>query len=84
MVLHSGLLRQKIDALHHAGLRNITIGFYGTGDAYDHYVGRSDRFAKLVEALRYVRERYGENSVAQIGTPRTKLRVPSIGSMIQR
>lgn len=53
------LLRQKIDALYDAGLRNITIGFYGTGDAYDRYVGRSDRFTRLTDALTYVRERYG-------------------------
>lgn len=53
------LLRQKIDALFEAGLRNITIGFYGTGAEYDRYVNRQDRFAKLEEGLRYARERYG-------------------------
>ncbi|MBI0536226.1 radical SAM/SPASM domain-containing protein [Roseomonas sp. KE2513] len=53
------LLRQKIDALFEAGLRNITIGFYGTGEAYDTYVNRRERFAKLEEGLAYARARYG-------------------------
>jgi cyclic pyranopterin phosphate synthase len=53
------LLRQKIDALFAAGLRNITIGFYGTADAYDQYVQRSGRFARLEEGLAYARARYG-------------------------
>ena len=53
------LLQQKIDALFEAGLRNITIGFYGTDDAYDSYVQRTQRFAKLREGIEYARERYG-------------------------
>jgi cyclic pyranopterin phosphate synthase len=53
------LLRQKIDALFEAGLRNITIGFYGTGEDYNSYVNRPDRFRRLEEGLSYARERYG-------------------------
>jgi len=53
------LLRQKIDALFEAGLRNITIGFYGTGEDYDNYVNRKDRFRQLEEGLSYARARYG-------------------------
>jgi cyclic pyranopterin phosphate synthase len=54
------LLRQKIDALFAAGLRNITIGFYGTGEDYNAYVQRHDRFKRLLEGLDYARARYGE------------------------
>lgn len=53
------LLRHKIDALFEAGLRNITIGFYGTGEDYDAYVNRGSSFARLEEGLRYARARYG-------------------------
>lgn len=53
------LLRQKIDALFEAGLRNITIGFYGTGEGYDSYVSRKASFARLEEGLTYARARYG-------------------------
>jgi MoaA/NifB/PqqE/SkfB family radical SAM enzyme len=53
------LLRQKIDALFEAGLRNITIGFYGTGQSYDDYVHRRDSFRRLEEGLAYARQRYG-------------------------
>ena len=45
------LLRQKIDQLYQAGLRGMTIGFYGTGGAYDGYVQRSDRFARLENSI---------------------------------
>lgn len=54
------LLRQKIDALYNAGLRGITIGFYGTAAEYDAYVQRSDRFARLENGIATVRDRYGE------------------------
>jgi molybdenum cofactor biosynthesis enzyme MoaA len=54
------LLRQKIDALFAAGLRNITIGFYGTDEDYNAYVQRDNRFKRLLEGLDYARARYGE------------------------
>lgn len=53
------LLRQKIDALYAAGLRNITIGFYGTGQDYDNYVQRSNRYAELEAGMEYARAKYG-------------------------
>jgi cyclic pyranopterin phosphate synthase len=54
------LLRQKIDALFEAGLRNITLGFYGTGQGYDSYVNRKASFKRLEEGLAYARSRYGD------------------------
>jgi MoaA/NifB/PqqE/SkfB family radical SAM enzyme len=60
------LLRQKIDALYEAGLRNITIGFYGTGEHYNNYVNRKDRFRRLEEGLSYARERYGSTLSLQL------------------
>ena len=53
------LLEQKIDALHAAGLRSITVGFYGTEAKYDAYVQRRERFARMEAGIRAVRERYG-------------------------
>jgi cyclic pyranopterin phosphate synthase len=55
------LLEQQIDALYEAGLRAITIGFYGTGERYDSYVQRRGRFARLEAGLTAVRQRYGES-----------------------
>jgi molybdenum cofactor biosynthesis enzyme MoaA len=54
------LLAQKFDVLHAAGLRRLTIGFYGVGDAYDSYVQRRDRFAHLERGIASIRERYGD------------------------
>lgn len=53
------LLEEKIDELYAAGLRDLTIGFYGTGEEYDSYVQRRDRFAQLETGIAAVRERYG-------------------------
>lgn len=53
------LLRQRIDALYQAGLRNINIGFYGTGARYDAYVQKKERFAQLEAGVAAVRDRYG-------------------------
>src|SRR6185295_16184779 len=41
------LLDRRIDELVDAGLRQLTIGFYGTGARYDAYVQRRDRFQQL-------------------------------------
>src|SRR5260221_7247545 len=60
------LLKQKIDQLYQAGLRGMTIGFYGTGDAYDGYVQRSDRFARLEHSIATVRDRYGSEMFMQL------------------
>jgi molybdenum cofactor biosynthesis enzyme MoaA len=53
------LLKHKIDELYAAGLRNITVGFYGTGEKYDQYVQRKDRFREVEAGFAAVRERYG-------------------------
>lgn len=52
------LLRDKFDDLYRAGLRGITIGFYGTGENYNKYVQRENQFSKLEESIAYLRERY--------------------------
>jgi molybdenum cofactor biosynthesis enzyme MoaA len=54
------LLRQRIDDLYAAGLRMVTIGFYGTGAKYDAYVQRRQRFMELEAGVAAVRDRYGE------------------------
>jgi molybdenum cofactor biosynthesis enzyme MoaA len=51
-------LGDHIDELYAAGLRNVTIGFYGVGEAYDAYVQRRGRFARLEASIKYARERY--------------------------
>ncbi len=53
------LLRKKVDALFEAGLRRLSVGFYGLGDEYDRYVGRTGAFRVVEEGLAYTRERYG-------------------------
>jgi MoaA/NifB/PqqE/SkfB family radical SAM enzyme len=53
------LLKQQIDDLYDAGLRDITLGFYGVTENYDAYVQRNDSFARLEEGLNYARKRYG-------------------------
>lgn len=53
------LLREKVDNLYEAGLRAISIGFYGTGEEYNTYVQRADQYARMERGVAYVRERYG-------------------------
>jgi molybdenum cofactor biosynthesis enzyme MoaA len=53
------LLRHKIDDLYAAGLRTITLGYYGTGAKYDGYVQRQQRFGELEAGVAAVRDRYG-------------------------
>ena len=53
------LLKDKVDELYDAGLRDFTIGFYGVKDHYDNYVQRKGRFNDLERSLDYVREKYG-------------------------
>jgi len=52
------LLEHKIDELYGAGLRQLTIGFYGVGSAYDRYVQRRS-FARVEAGIAAVRDRYG-------------------------
>src|SRR5262249_30893409 len=60
------LLKQKIATLYDAGLRNITIGFYGTAADYDFYVQRDRRFRRLEESVAAVRQRYGASISMQL------------------
>jgi MoaA/NifB/PqqE/SkfB family radical SAM enzyme len=52
------VLDRKIDALVDAGLKKVTIGYYGEGAAYDRYVQRPGRYARLIESLEGVRRRH--------------------------
>ena len=60
------LLKQKIERLYEAGLRTLTIGFYGVGADYDRYVQRDDRYRRLEESIAFVRERYGSEISIQL------------------
>lgn len=53
------LLEKKIDELYKAGLRTITMGYYGFEDDYNSYVGVAGAFSRLERAVSTVRERYG-------------------------
>ena len=53
------LLSRRIDDLYRAGLRWMTIGFYGVGDPYDDYTQRPGHFEMLRQGIEAVRERYG-------------------------
>lgn len=53
------LLAKKIDPLVDAGLRDVTVGFYGVGAAYDAYVQRPGLYAQVQRGLEAVSERHG-------------------------
>jgi cyclic pyranopterin phosphate synthase len=55
------LLGRQIETLHNAGLRNVTIGYYGTGGHYDAYVQRPERWAELDRSIATVRDRFGDD-----------------------
>ena len=59
-------LRSKIDDLFAAGLRLVTIGFYGIGADYDTYTQRRDHYRRLRESLAYTRSRYGDELELQL------------------
>ncbi|MBI5852862.1 MAG: radical SAM protein [Planctomycetes bacterium] len=54
------LLERRIDDLFRAGLRTITVGFYGTDEAYDAYTGNARGFAQMERGVAAVRERHGD------------------------
>ncbi|MCB9878892.1 MAG: radical SAM protein [Planctomycetes bacterium] len=60
------LMGRRIDELFAAGLRWMTIGFYGIGDDYDDYVQKRGQFAQLRESLATVRARYGGEVAIQL------------------
>jgi cyclic pyranopterin phosphate synthase len=57
------ILDQKIRALHRAGLRKVTVGYYGEATAFDEYVQRPGRFARLVESLENTRRMFGPDEL---------------------
>ena len=60
------LLNQKVDALYEAGLRLVTIGFYGFDVENVSYAGRSTYAESLERSLSYVRDRYGSDIELQL------------------
>ena len=60
------LLAKKIDELHDAGMKWLTIGFYGIGDACDEYTQRPKAFERLCDSLEYVRTHYGDDLEMQL------------------
>ncbi len=59
-------LKTKFDALYDAGLRFVTIGFYGVEDKYDRYTQRKGHFQRLDESLTYVSGKYGDEIGIQL------------------
>lgn len=60
------LLGDKIDALYRAGLRDVTVGFYGVGKAYDDYTQRRGSFQRVERSIAAVRERFGNRIQLQM------------------
>lgn len=60
------LMGRRIDELFAAGLRWMTIGFYGIGERYDEYVQKDGQFQQLRESLATVRARYGDKVAIQL------------------
>ena len=55
------LLENCVDALYEAGLRTISLGFYGTEASYDEYTQRPGGYARMEDGVAYVREKYGSS-----------------------
>ena len=66
------LLDRRMTDLYNAGLRALTIGFYGITDAYDAYVARDGAFAQLERSVASVRHAYGMAVDLQINYLLTK------------
>ena len=64
------LLEERIGALHAAGLRQITVGYYGTGADYDAYVQRKNRYARLDAGFAAVRDRWNGRAPSHQLAPR--------------
>ncbi|MBM3989308.1 MAG: radical SAM protein [Planctomycetes bacterium] len=63
---NAALLDKKIDALVAAGLRDVTVGFYGVGAAYDEYTQRRGLFASVERGIAATRERHGDRVQMQM------------------
>lgn len=60
-------LRERIDDLYAAGLRDVSVGYYGTGEDYDEYVQRENRYVDLERGIGYLRDQYGMNVRLSLG-----------------
>lgn len=60
------VLSSRIDELYAAGLRDLSIGFYGVGDAYDEYTQRPGRARRMEASIAEVRQKYGDTVRMQI------------------
>lgn len=63
MTTNALILDRKIEALHAAGLRKVTIGYYGQEGAFDEYVQRPGRYDRLVESLTNSRALFGPDQL---------------------
>jgi cyclic pyranopterin phosphate synthase len=60
------LLKEKIRDLYAAGLRSLSVGFYGVGEAYDEYAQRPGLFRRVEAGVAAVREAYGAEVAMQL------------------
>jgi MoaA/NifB/PqqE/SkfB family radical SAM enzyme len=60
------LLGDKIEELYNAGLRSLTIGYYGRNNGYDLYVQKRGSFDRLERSIAAVRDRYGMGVTMQM------------------
>jgi molybdenum cofactor biosynthesis enzyme MoaA len=63
---NAALLKDRIGDLFAAGLRDVTIGFYGVNAAYDGYTQRPGLFRKVEASIAAVRDRYGDTVKLQM------------------
>lgn len=64
MTTNALILDRKIEALHDAGLRKVTVGYYGQEGAFDDYVQRPGRYQRLAESLTNTRKLFGPDQLA--------------------
>lgn len=60
------LLEKRGTELYDAGLRDITLGYYGTGERYDAYVQKPERFQQMEAGIAHMRSRYGDDLGLQL------------------
>lgn len=60
------LLDRRADELVDAGLRWVSMGFYGFGETFDKYTQRPGQFEAFVESVRNVRQRHAERLDVQL------------------
>jgi cyclic pyranopterin phosphate synthase len=60
------LLAEKVDDLVDAGLRDITLGFYGVGRFYDEYTQRPGLFDRVAGSIAAARQRHGDRLQMQM------------------